>query len=102
MHQRSKAVKGSFELLPALDKKNYKESKMSHHGDSKYVTGDFSPDDQQIQLEKHKEKKQLLKSLERHHSDATKAMFSEFTLMYSEIKSLGINPVQLYEAWRMR
>jgi len=62
--------------------------KMSHHGE--------------MNREIESENKWFLEQLEKNHSDHTKAMFSQFTLMYSEIKSMGIDPKQLWRAWRMR
>ena len=75
---------------------------MSHHGEPKYATGDKSPEQMNRDLERHREDKRFLEQLEKNHSDHTKAMFSQFTLMYNEIKSMGIDPAQLWRVWSMR
>ena len=69
---------------------------MSHHGEHVFDIP------KEMNREMESENKWFLEQLEKNHSDHTKAMFSRFTLMYSEIKSMGIDPKQLWRAWRRR
>ena len=75
---------------------------MTHHGESKYPTGDRSPEEMRRDLERHQEGKRFLVMLEESHSDAMKTMFSEFTRMCREIESMGIDPMKLSRVWRNR
>ena len=69
---------------------------MTHHGEHVFDIP------KEMNREMESENKRFLEQLEKNHSDHTKAMFSQFTLMYSEIKSMGIDPAQLWRVWRMR
>ena len=66
---------------------------MSHHGEHVF-------DVPKVNLETEEDlDKQFLEQLKKNHSDHTKHMFSKFVLMYNEIKSMGIDPVQLWRVW---
>ena len=73
-----------------------RRTNMSHHGEHVFSI----PKGMNREIES--ENKWFLEQLEKNHSDATKRMFTEFTRMYNEIKSMGIDPEQLWKSWRMK
>ncbi len=74
---------------------------MSHHDEPRYPWGDKSLE--QMAAEKEERKRQLaeIAELQENHSDATKAMFTEFVRMYREIQDMKINPEWLARTWKI-
>jgi len=74
---------------------------MSHHGEPKYPWGDKSQKEMAADRERRKNQLAEIAELEEKHSDATKAMFTEFVRMYREIQAMKINPEWLARTWKI-